>query len=132
MALPLAEPAAAPAGVKRVLLVDDEPRALDALAELLRDEGYVVETAADGAACLSRLETFAPEAVVVDLELPRMSGLELAREVRAKRADLPVILMTGHGPQHQGIAALRAQGAVGYISKPVSISALVTALGRLR
>ena len=59
----------------RILIVDDESNARTALAELLRDEGFAVEIAADGFKALPKLEAFAPDVVVTDLKMPGMSGI---------------------------------------------------------
>ena len=67
---------------ERILIVDDEANARTALAELLRDEGYSVETAADGFKALPKLEDFSPDVVVTDLKMPGLSGLELMAKVR--------------------------------------------------
>ena len=68
---------------ERILIVDDEANARTALAELLRDEGYSVETAADGFKALPKLEEFAPDVVVTDLKMP---GLDRARADAEGRA----------------------------------------------
>ena len=78
----------------RILIVDDEVNARTALAEILRDEGYVVDMAADGFKALPKLDDFAPEAVVTDLRMPGMDGLELMRRVHARDPDTPVVVVT--------------------------------------
>src|SRR5256885_13761261 len=67
----------------RILVVDDEANARTALAELLRDEGYEVETAADAFKALGKYESFAPHIVVTDLKMPGMDGIELVKKIRA-------------------------------------------------
>ena len=69
----------------RILVVDDEVNARTALAELLRDEGYDVETAADAFKALGKYEAFAPHVVVTDLKMPGMDGIELVKKLRAMR-----------------------------------------------
>ena len=78
----------------RILIVDDEVNARTALAEILRDEGYAVDTAADGFKALPKLEDFAPDAVLTDLRMPGMDGLELMRRVHERDADTPVVVVT--------------------------------------
>src|SRR6188508_1360186 len=68
----------------RILIVDDEANARMALAELLRDEGYAVETAADGFKALPKLEEFAPDLLLTDLKMPGMDGIELGRRARER------------------------------------------------
>ena len=66
----------------RILIVDDEANARSALAELMREEGYSVETAADGFKALPKLEEFGPDLLLTDLRMPGMDGLELMRKAR--------------------------------------------------
>ena len=66
----------------RILVVDDEANARTALAELLKQEGYIVETAADGFKALARQAEFGPELVLTDLKMPGMDGVELLRKLR--------------------------------------------------
>src|SRR5690606_10286282 len=67
----------------RILVVDDEANARNALAEILKEEGYAVETAADGFKALPKLADFDPELIVTDLKMPGMDGLELMAKVQA-------------------------------------------------
>src|SRR5215813_13211494 len=66
----------------RVLVVDDEANARTALADLLRDEGYSVETAADGFKALHKLEEFAPDLILTDLKMPGMDGITLMKKAQ--------------------------------------------------
>ena len=68
----------------RILVVDDEVNARNALLELLRDEGYAVETAADGFKALGKMEEFAPDLVLTDLKMPGMDGIQLLGKIRAR------------------------------------------------
>jgi CheY-like chemotaxis protein len=67
----------------RILVVDDEVNARTALAELLSEEGYEVETAADAFKALGKVESFAPDVVLTDLKMPGMDGIELVQRLRA-------------------------------------------------
>ena len=78
----------------RILVVDDEANARTALAELLRDDGYVVETAADGFKALPKLEDFAPDVLLTDLKMPGMSGIELMRKAREHDPESATVVMT--------------------------------------
>jgi DNA-binding NtrC family response regulator len=113
----------------RVLIVDDEANARTALAELLRDEGYVTETAADGFKALPKVEEFAPDVVVTDLKMPGMDGLELMRKVRERDPDIVLIMMTAFGAVDSAVRAMR-DGAADYITKPVSVDELALVLER--
>jgi CheY-like chemotaxis protein len=78
----------------RILVVDDEANARTALAELLSDEGYTVETAADGFKALGKAAETAPDLVLTDLKMPGMDGVELLRKLKADDADAVVLVMT--------------------------------------
>lgn len=109
-----------------MLVVDDEPNALSALASLLEDKGFIVEVAADGLAALPKVREFAPDILVVDVEMPGLKGDGLVRKVREDHAQLPVILMTGHG--EQVVATARMELDAAYIGKPFGIDELVSAI----
>jgi signal transduction histidine kinase/ActR/RegA family two-component response regulator len=120
--------ARASAQAARVLVVDDEPNALSALASLLEEEGFVVETAINGLVALPMVRDFAPDILVVDLEMPGLKGDDLIHKVREQRSELPVILMTGH--DDHVVATARKELGAGYISKPFDIDELVAAIHR--
>jgi DNA-binding NtrC family response regulator len=112
----------------RILVVDDEVNTRTALAELLRDEGYAVESAADAFTALDKLSGFAPDLVLTDLKMPGMDGCTLLERMRASDPDLPVIVMTAFGAIETAERARRA-GARDYLTKPVNfaeLSVLVT------
>ena len=70
----------------RILVVDDEVNARTALCELLRDEGYVVESAADGFKALGKVADFAPDLVLTDLKMPGMDGIQLLGKLHEQRS----------------------------------------------
>jgi two-component system response regulator HydG len=113
----------------RVLVVDDEVNARTALVELLREEGYSVEAAADGRKALPRLAEFAPDVLVTDLKMPGIDGLELMRRGRQRDPDLAVVVMTAFGAVETAIAAMRA-GAGDYLTKPIHVEELMLVLAR--
>jgi DNA-binding NtrC family response regulator len=113
----------------RILVVDDEANARTALAELLRDEGYQVETAADGFKALPKLEEFAPDLLLTDLRMPGMNGLELLRKAHELDRETAAIVMTAHGAVDTAVAAMR-QGANDYLTKPINMEELVIVLER--
>ena len=113
----------------RILVVDDEVNARTALGELLRNEGYAVEIAADGFKALGKLDEFAPDIVVTDLRMPGLSGVELMEKVRERDAECVVIVMTAHGAIGSAVQAMR-QGAADYLSKPLNFDELVLVLRR--
>ena len=111
----------------RVLVVDDEPQFLRALATNLRGAGYDVETATTGEQALASAGLQPPDAVVLDLRLPDVSGRDVCRELRTW-SDAPVIVVSAVGDEAEKIAALDA-GADDYVTKPFAIGEL---LARLR
>ncbi len=124
---PVAGPAVAPAPAARGLLVDDEPAMLRALLINLRARRYDVTTAPTGRAALAEAARRPPDAVILDLGLPDVDGVEVIRELRGwSRA--PVIVLSGRTGSGDKIGALDA-GANDYVTKPFSMEEL---LARLR
>jgi DNA-binding NtrC family response regulator len=113
----------------RVLIVDDEGNARSALAELLRDEGYAVDTAADGFKALPKLQEFAPELLLTDLKMPGMDGLALMAKAFEIDPDMATVVMTAFGAVETAVAAMRA-GAFDYIGKPLNIDELTIVIDR--
>jgi DNA-binding NtrC family response regulator len=111
-------------------VVDDEVNARTALAELLRDEGYDVETAADAFKALGKYESFAPEVVVTDLKMPGMDGIELVKKIRGAEDPAAVIVMTAFGAVASAVEAMRA-GAAEYLTKPLNFDELLVVLGKV-
>ena len=105
----------------KVLVVEDEADIRELLRYSLTQEGYAVEEAADGAEALDRITRRAPDLVLLDLMLPRMSGLELCRRLRADSAtaNIPVIVVTAKGAEVDRILGLE-MGADDYVVKPFS------------
>ena len=111
----------------RLLLVDDDAPLLNTLRIGLEAHGYELETAADGAAAIASVTASAPDVVLLDLGLPRFSGLEVIQAIRAW-SSVPIIVLSA---RHQGpskVAALDA-GADDYVTKPFGMDEL---LARLR
>src|SRR6516162_1907624 len=107
----------------RILIVDDEVNARTALAELLRDEGYSVETAADGFKALPKLDEFAPALLLTDLKMPGMDGIELMKKAVERDPDCVVVVMTAYGAIDTAVKAMR-EGAADYLTKPVNMEEL--------
>jgi DNA-binding NtrC family response regulator len=111
----------------RVLVVDDEANARNALAELLRDEGYVTEVAADGQQAMRVLESFEPDVVLTDLKMPVMDGLTLLEQGKPLMPHASFVVMTAFGTIETAVQAIK-RGAENYLTKPLdldSVSALV-------
>jgi DNA-binding NtrC family response regulator len=113
----------------RILVVDDEANARAALAELLRDEGYQVESAADGFKALPRIEEFAPELLLTDLKMPGMDGISLMRKAHGLDPNLAVVIMTAFAAVDTAVSAMR-QGAADYLTKPINLDALMISIER--
>jgi two-component system, NtrC family, response regulator AtoC len=114
----------------RILVVDDEVNARTALAELLRDEGFEVETAADAFKALGKYEGFAPHVVVTDLKMPGMDGIELVKKIRSHEHTAEVIVMTAFGAVSTAVEAMRA-GAADYLTKPLNFDELLVVLDKV-
>ena len=113
----------------RILVVDDEVNARTALTELLHDEGYTVDAAADGFKALGKMADFAPDLVLTDLKMPGMDGIQLLGKIRETDAELPVVMMTAFGEVETAVGAMRA-GARDYLSKPVNVGELQVVVAR--
>ncbi|MCC6558404.1 MAG: sigma-54-dependent Fis family transcriptional regulator [Polyangiaceae bacterium] len=113
----------------RVLVVDDEASARSGLEKLLRQEGYVVDVAADGPNALEVAAERPPDVVVTDLKMPRMDGVDLLKKLREQDPDLPVIVVTAFGDVASAVNAMRA-GAEDYLTKPVDFDALILSIER--
>jgi len=109
---------------ERILVVDDEPAIVDAVAYALEGEGYEVASRADGEEALSAAldETF--DLVVLDLMLPRLSGTEVCRRLRAE-SDVPIVMLTAKDAEVDRVLGLEI-GADDYVTKPFSIAELVS------
>jgi two-component system response regulator FlrC len=105
--------------MERVLVVDDEEGIRTFVAEVLQDEGYAVSTARDGQEALDLLEREAFHLAVVDLKMPRISGMELLRRARSAWPEMEVVVLTAHGTVPSAVEAMRL-GAFDYIGKPLS------------
>jgi two-component system NtrC family response regulator len=113
----------------RVVVIDDEQNAAEALETLLREDGYDVARAHDGRAALSLLETFGPDVVLTDLRMPGMDGLDLLSRVKESRPETLVILMTAYGTVKTAVKAMKL-GAEDYLAKPIDVDELEVVLGK--
>jgi two-component system response regulator HydG len=113
----------------RVLVVDDDAGMRDMLQSDLGERGFAVTACGDAADALERLATAEVDAIVTDLNMPRMNGVELCERIVANRPDVPVIVITAFGSLETAISAIRA-GAYDFITKPLELDALVVALER--
>jgi two-component system, OmpR family, response regulator len=114
----------------RVLVVDDEATLTELLSIALRYEGWEVRTAADGTAAIRVAREFRPDAVVLDVMLPDMSGLDVLRRLRADATDVPVLFLTAMDAVEDRVAGLTA-GGDDYVTKPFSLEEVVARLRAL-
>jgi two-component system sensor histidine kinase/response regulator len=114
-----------------VLIVDDDLALLEALPEALRLRmgGVTVETADSAATALDRMTDRDYDAIVTDIRMPGMDGLELLDEIRTRRPNTPTLIITGHGDNDLVVHALRG-GARDFIQKPIDRDYFVAALYR--
>jgi two-component system, OmpR family, response regulator len=108
----------------RILVVDDEPSIVDAVATALRYEGYEVEGASTGRQALDACARFEPSLVVPDWMLPDIDGIEVGRRLRAQGSDAAVLFLTAKDATENKVEALRA-GGDDYVTKPFSLAEVV-------
>jgi len=108
----------------KILVVEDEPAMVAGLRDNFEFEGYEVITARDGIEGLERALDESPDLVVLDVMMPRMSGLEVCKQLRAQRASIPIIMLTARGQEVDKVVGLEL-GADDYVTKPFSIRELL-------
>jgi two-component system response regulator MprA len=112
----------------RVLVVDDDPAVRDSLRRSLSFNGYEVDVAADGAEALARIGARQPDALVIDVMMPRLDGLDTTRALRSAGNDLPILVLTARDAVADRVDGLDA-GADDYLTKPFALEEL---LARIR
>jgi DNA-binding response OmpR family regulator len=108
----------------KILIVEDEPNMVAGLRDNFEFEGYEVLTAYDGVEGLERALNDSPDLVVLDVMMPKMSGLEVCKQLKAKRASIPIIMLTARGQEVDKVVGLEL-GADDYVTKPFSIRELM-------
>jgi len=108
----------------RILIVEDEPAMVAGLRDNFEYEGYDVISAGDGVQGLERALSEQPDLVVLDVMMPRMSGLDVCKQLKAKRPALPIIMLTARGQEIDKVVGLEL-GADDYVTKPFSIRELM-------
>ncbi|MGH7291927.1 MAG: sigma-54-dependent transcriptional regulator, partial [Myxococcota bacterium] len=102
---------------RSVLIVEDEANMRRVLSALLERDGFRTFEAPDGGAALELLKREAVDAILTDLRMPKMNGLELLEAVRRAHPEIPVVMLTAHGTVGSAVEALK-QGAFDYLTKP--------------
>lgn len=110
-------PATRPTG--RILVVEDDPAVQKALRRLFETEGYTVETQADGKSAIDSFQASAPAAIVLDLRLPKLSGREVCKEIKAVAPTLPIVVLSAASDVSDKVLLLEL-GADDYVTKPFS------------
>lgn len=114
----------------RVVLIDDDPSLLDVLSLAFEDAGYVVTTAPDGAQGLTAIEAHRPDAVVSDVNMPRVDGYALCRTLREAGNLVPLVLLTSRDSEIDEALGLEL-GADDFVTKPFSTRVLLARVGAL-
>lgn len=115
---------------EKILLIDDEQEILELLSRILKDEGYEICIAKDGADGLAMFKEAKPDLIISDLKMPRENGLDILKEIKSIKSDVDVIVLTGHSNEATAIECLKL-GAYDYLVKPVEdINVLIKAVNR--
>ena len=109
----------------RVLVIDDEIDFVETMVKRLKDRGLDADAATGGQEGLELLEKNPPDVVVLDVRMPKMSGIEVLKEIKKKKPLIEVIMLTGHGSMEAGIQGLQL-GAYNYVMKPVPFNELLS------
>jgi DNA-binding NtrC family response regulator len=113
----------------RILIVDDEANARAALSEILREDGYATETAADGFKALGKLDEFSPDVILTDLKMPGLDGIAFMDKARAAAPGAVFVVMTAFGTISSAVDAIK-KGAENYLMKPLDPEALTAVVER--
>ena len=113
----------------RILVVDDESSIRDLLAKTLALAEYDVDTAPDGRSALERLRLYPYDLLIADLKMPGIDGLNVIREAKRLKADLPVIIITGYSTETAAIEAVNL-GVSGYLTKPFRVPQVLAAAAK--
>jgi len=108
----------------KILIVEDEPNMVAGLRDNFEFEGYEVVSAYNGAEGLERALAESPDLVLLDVMMPKMSGLDVCKQLKAKRPSIPIIMLTARGQEVDKVVGLEL-GADDYVTKPFSIRELI-------
>jgi len=108
----------------KILIVEDEPGMVAGLRDNFEFEGYQVLSAMDGVSGLERALADSPDLVILDVMMPRMSGLDVCKQLKSKRPAIPIIMLTARGQEVDKVVGLEL-GADDYVTKPFSIRELL-------
>jgi DNA-binding response OmpR family regulator len=108
----------------KILIIEDEPNMVAGLRDNFEFEGYEVAAAYDGVEGLERALKDSPDLVLLDVMMPKMSGLEVCKQLKVKRPGIPIIMLTARGQEVDKVVGLEL-GADDYVTKPFSIRELI-------
>jgi DNA-binding response OmpR family regulator len=108
----------------KILIIEDEPNMVSGLRDNFEFEGYEVAAAYDGAEGLERALKDSPDLVLLDVMMPKMSGLDVCKQLKIKRPGIPIIMLTARGQEVDKVVGLEL-GADDYVTKPFSIRELI-------
>lgn len=114
----------------KILVVDDQLGVRLLLSEALEDEGFTIETAANGKEALEKIEVMQPELILLDLKMPIMTGTEVLEQLNSKGIQKKVIMMTAYGEEDIQ-ETIRYQGVCGYINKPFDLDEVKEKISRI-
>ena len=110
-----------------ILIIDDERNIRKTLTEILTYEGYKIEEAADGEEGLKKFKEKNYDLVLCDIKMPKLDGIEFLEKAKEINADVPIIIISGHGNIETAVDAVK-KGAFDYISKPPDLNRLLITL----
>ncbi len=114
-----------------VLLVDDEEQFLKVFSQRLEGRGLKIDTSTTGEDAIKRVKGKEFDAIVLDLVMPGISGIETLQRLRSENPDLQIIILTGHGTVEKGIEAMKA-GAVDFLEKPADMDKILEKIGEAK
>lgn len=109
---------------EKVLLVDDEPEFTRILSQRMETRGVAIDVAASGPEALEKVKDTSYDAIILDLAMPRMDGIETLKRLLQENPDLQVILLTGYATLEKGVEAMKL-GAMDFLEKPAEIQQLL-------
>ena len=114
-----------------ILLVDDEEQFLKVLSQRLEGRGMKVDTSTSGEEALSRVKGKEFDAIILDLAMPGMGGMETLKRIRSENPDVQIIMLTGHGSVEKGVEAIKA-GAVDFLEKPADLNKIIAKIAEAK
>jgi two-component system cell cycle response regulator DivK len=117
---------------KKILVVEDNELNLKLFCDLLRAHGYEAEPVRDGREAVERTRAFTPDLIIMDIQMPHISGLELIEQLKADEElrSIPIMAVTAYAAKGDE-ERIRDAGAEGYVSKPISVTKFVESVGAL-